>query len=85
MRAELFSMFVINENFKFLTYPQQTSLKIDREKCGYRMINQVKDNKDSLAHHIKAFHSLKSILHLKKKVLARLTQAPQHLHQADFG
>lgn len=86
-RAELFSLFVINENFKFLTYQQQNILKVDREKSGYTVINQVKENKDTLSHHIKEFHSLKSVLRLKRKVREELYLSLEckDFDQTDFG
>jgi hypothetical protein len=67
-RGELFSFLLINENFINLTYSGENKLHVDREKTGFEVENQVMENKDNLAHHIKEFHSFKSILDFKQKV-----------------
>ena len=59
---------MVNENFVNLTFPGENRLRVDRSKCGFRVINQVNAAKADLSHQIREFHCFKSILDFKRKV-----------------
>ena len=66
--AEVFSWFLVNENFSHLTYSSGNKLHVDRSRSGLGVLNQVTDAKESLTFQIRQFHAHKRVLGLKRKV-----------------